>query len=449
MDNATKRIVDEAARVFKDTLREKLEGVSAKDMTPERFSNLEAVIQDVLGDVGCLIEKEFLEGCDIDVPHVDRDGRRYYRKFRHEEEYQTFFGKVRVERTVYQANGDNRAICPMEERAGVIHHNSTPLAAELMAYCSALMVPGKVEDFCIRFHMMKPCSTVVKNVAGEVGESFEESWDAIAEESREQLKEGREEAKVVALARDGVMLQVRGEGWREAMVGTVRYYRTRKESIEASYVAQMPEYGRAQFERKLEGEIQEALRSIRSGAKAVCLGDGAVSNWDFFDSIPELARAPRCLDFMHACGHMKDAAKAVFKGDKEAQNTWFKKYRKILKRDRRGAERAIRSMRYHLSKIPERQKKRRHEVTKVIGYFTKNLDRMKYRSLRDRGLPIGSGIVESACKTVVQARLKQSGMRWSIPGGQGIMNLRTSVLSDERWDIAWGMHLRKNVRVAA
>jgi hypothetical protein len=297
--------------------------------------------------------------------------------------------------------------------------------------------------------MMKPCSTVVKNVAGEVGESFEESWDAIAEESREQLKEGREEAKVVALARDGVMLQVRGEGWREAMVGTVRYYRTRKESIEASYVAPMPEYGRAQFERKLEGEIQEALRSIRSGAKAVCLGDGAVSNWDFFDSIPELARAPRCLDFMHACGHMKDAAKAVFKGDKEAQNTWFKKYRKILKRDRRGAERAIRSMRYHLSKIPERQKKRRHEVTKVIGYFTKNLDRMKYRSLRDRGLPIGSGIVESACKTVVQARLKQSGMRWSIPGGQGIMNLRTSVLSDERWDIAWGMHLRKNVRVAA
>lgn len=81
-----------------------------------------------MGEVGCLIEKEFLEGCDIDVPSIDRDGRRYYRKFRHEEEYQTFFGKVRVERTVYQANGDNLAICPMEERAGVIHHNSTPLA---------------------------------------------------------------------------------------------------------------------------------------------------------------------------------------------------------------------------------------------------------------------------------------------------------------------------------
>ena len=106
-------------------------------------------------------------------------------------------------------------------------------------------------------------------------------------------------------------------------------------------------------------------------------------------------------------------------------------------------------MRYHLSKIPKRQKKRRHEVTKVIRYFTKNLDKMKYRSLRDRGLPIGSGMVESACKTVVQARLKQSGMRWSIPGGQAILNLRAGVLSDERWDIAWGVHLRKNVRVAA
>ena len=36
---------------------------------------------------------------------------------------------------------------------------------------------SKVEEFCIRFHMMKPCSTVVKNVAGEVGENFEERWD--------------------------------------------------------------------------------------------------------------------------------------------------------------------------------------------------------------------------------------------------------------------------------
>jgi hypothetical protein len=449
MDSATKRIVDEAARVFKDTLRERLEGVSAKDMTPERFSSLEKTLQAVMGEVGCVIEKEFLEGCDIDVPSIDRDGRRYYRKFRHEEEYQTFFGKVRVERTVYQANGDNKAICPMEERAGVIHHNSTPLAAELMAYCSALMVPSKVEEFCIRFHMMNPCSTVVKNVAGEVGESFEESWDRIAEESRGQLQEGREEAKVVALARDGVMVQVRDEGWREAMVGTVRYYRTRKESIEASFVAQMPEYGRAQFERKFDEEIQEALRSIRSGAKAVCLGDGAVSNWEFFDAIRELARAPRCLDFMHACGHLKDAAKALFTGDTKAQDTWFEKYRRTLKRDRRGADRAIRSMRYHLSKIPKRQKKRRHEVTKVIRYFTKNLDKMKYRSLRDRGLPIGSGMVESAGKTVVQARLKQSGMRWSIPGGQAILNLRAGVLSVQRWDIAWGVHLRENVRVAA
>lgn len=447
--NSTNRIVEEATRVFKNTLREKLENISMKDITPEGFLNMEKALQEVMGEVGCLVEKEFLEGCDIDAPLIDRDGRRHYRKFRHEEEYQTFFGKVRVERTVYQANGDNKAICPMEERAGVIHHNSTPLAAELMAYCSALMVPSKVDEFCNRFHMMKPCSTVVKNVAGEVGDSFEESWDTIARESREQLKENREEAKVVAVARDGVMVQVRDEGWREAMVGTVRYYKTRKESIEASFVAQMPEYGRAQFENKLDVEIQEALRSIRAGAKPVCLGDGAISNWDFFDSIPELARAPRCLDFMHACEHLKDAAKAIFKGDKIGKDKWFERYRRILKRDRRGTDKAIRSMRYHLSKIPKRQKKRRHEITKVIRYFTKNLDKMKYRSLRDRGLPIGSGIVESACKTVVQARLKQSGMRWSFQGGQAIMNLRTGVLSDDRWDIAWAIHLRKNARVAA
>jgi hypothetical protein len=59
------------------------------------------------------------------------------------------------------------------------------------------------------------------------------------------------------------------------------YHKMRKESIEASFVAHMPEYGRAHFENKLDVEIQEALGSIRAGAKRVCLGDGAVSNWDF------------------------------------------------------------------------------------------------------------------------------------------------------------------------
>ena len=50
--------------------------------------------------------------------------------------------------------------------------------------------------------------------------------------------------------------------------------------------------------------------------------------------------------------------------------------------------------------------------------------------------PIGSGVVEAACKTVVSERLKQSGMRWSMRGGQAILTLRSLIQSD-RWEGAW------------
>ena len=54
---------------------------------------------------------------------------------------------------------------------------------------------------------------------------------------------------------------------------------------------------------------------------------------------------------------------------------------------------------------------------------------MDYASYKSRGLAIGSGVTEAACKTVFTQRLKQSGMRWCIEGGQVIVDLRTLVLS--------------------
>ncbi|MBK8943584.1 MAG: hypothetical protein IPM79_39820 [Polyangiaceae bacterium] len=63
---------------------------------------------------------------------------------------------------------------------------------------------------------------------------------------------------------------------------------------------------------------------------------------------------------------------------------------------------------------------------------------MRYAELREQGLPIGTGVTEAACKTLVTQRMKQSGMRWGKEGGQAILNLRGWVQS-ERFDHAWAM----------
>lgn len=66
---------------------------------------------------------------------------------------------------------------------------------------------------------------------------------------------------------------------------------------------------------------------------------------------------------------------------------------------------------------------------------------MDYHAYTKKRLPIGSGVVEAACKTLVSERLKQSGMRWTIRGGQAILTLRSQMQSD-RWENAWGLLAR-------
>ena len=61
---------------------------------------------------------------------------------------------------------------------------------------------------------------------------------------------------------------------------------------------------------------------------------------------------------------------------------------------------------------------------------------MAYAALREDGFPIGSGVVEAACKTLVTQRLKRSGMRWSNVGGLAILTFR-SLLQSGRFLSAW------------
>ena len=81
---------------------------------------------------------------------------------------------------------------------------------------------------------------------------------------------------------------------------------------------------------------------------------------------------------------------------------------------------------------------RREVLHKAVAYFREHRHRMPYARLRAQQLPIGSGVVEAACKTLVSQRLKRSGMRWREAGGQAILTFRAWCQSD-RFDRAWSL----------
>jgi hypothetical protein len=81
----------------------------------------------------------------------------------------------------------------------------------------------------------------------------------------------------------------------------------------------------------------------------------------------------------------------------------------------------------------------------AVAYFREHRHRMRYHDLRAQLLPIGSGVVEAACKTLVSQRLKRSGMRWRVPGGQAILTFR-ALCQSERFERAWPLLVERYKR---
>jgi len=87
-----------------------------------------------------------------------------------------------------------------------------------------------------------------------------------------------------------------------------------------------------------------------------------------------------------------------------------------------------------ISKLPQVTAEAAECVRQTLQYYRNNSSRMRYDVYRAKGLRIGSGSMESACKQVVTARLKGAGMRWSQVGAQGMGHLRALYLSTGRWE---------------
>ena len=169
-------------------------------------------------------------------------------------------------------------------------------------------------------------------------------------------------------------------------------------------------------------------RGIGNALKVVFLGDGATWVW-------EVARvnfpgAVHILDFYHGAEHLEELCDALFGKASDKSKSQLDTWRICLKED--GIDAVIAAAQAALPRGGPRRK----EAKKQIAYFRKNRDRMLYATFRAAGYFIGSGVVEAGCRTVVGARLKQSGMFWSSEGAQNILAIRTAILSN-RFDAYW------------
>jgi hypothetical protein len=156
----------------------------------------------------------------------------------------------------------------------------------------------------------------------------------------------------------------------------------------------------------------------------VVVGDGAEWIWNIAEL--HFPGAIQIVDLYHAREHLWQIARKLYPNEEGKQKAWMKMHQKRLL-DRGKIERLVGALRSIESDNVEVAEKIRTEA----DYFERNRERMRYPKFRRQHLFVGSGVIEAGCKTVIAARLKRSGMFWTVRGANAIVALRCCQLNGE------------------
>lgn len=345
----------------------------------------------------------------------------------------TLLGSISILRAYY--------LCPA---CGVGQH---PLDAQLQ-FCAGsrsaaldelLALLGATQDSFAQAAQVLERLTLVHVSANSVREATEHLGALLLEQPEEPPAERAPSPPEPALrtlspsrlyiTMDGVLAHLHERGWSELKVGCCYHTRTRVERTRPERLqirAHSPSYVTALEEAQTFGWRlwQEAVRrGYLSSQEVVVLGDGAHWIWNIAEK--HFPRAIQIVDWYHASEYVWNAASAIW-GEASAERSewahaqldklWESKVDEVL-------------VELH------RQRETGDAVEAALSYYTEHQTRMDYASYRARGLQIGSGSAESACKQLVTARLKQAGMIWGAQGAEAVAAVRAWLLS-ERWEEA-------------
>jgi hypothetical protein len=165
----------------------------------------------------------------------------------------------------------------------------------------------------------------------------------------------------------------------------------------------------------------EALRQgVLTAPLVAWVSDGGRGFWRLFSE--RLAgRAIGILDFYHAAQHLWAGAAAWFAGRTQAAQTWFESARHRLRHGEAHAVLAELTATLALADLPACA---RTTLQNLYDYLDQHRAHLDYERFKELGLPLGSGMVESACKWLIQQRFKGVGMRWSDDGFNHLLHLR-------------------------
>jgi len=390
---------------------------------------MENNILDGCNELGSLATAEALQKFDTDGSPIKLGEVKMTVREKDNKTYQTPYGGVKIQRYVYQTSTGGKIHCPLETNARIIR-GATPKFAQQISHKYAIMnAPAVCQDLKENHHRKIAHSYLqdVSDWVGSIAQAKEEIWEYETPKLNAAIS-------TVVISLDGAYILMREDGYREAMVGNISLYDVAGKRQHTVYIGEAPEYGKGTFLQRLEKEISTVKKQYPD-ALYLGIADGAKNNWTFL----EKHTRRQLLDFFHVTEYLSTVSYAAYPGktDKSKREVWLNERCTQLKHDSKAVEELIAEME-QLTNKKSLTKTIKENLAAALTYFINHRHMMDYATQVKKQLPIGSGVTEAACKTLVKQRLCGSGMRWKDKGAKVILSLRALVQSKGRWQQFWG-----------
>lgn len=381
--------------------------------------------------------------------------------------YHSLVGPLWIRRYSYRECYRNGCTyVPLELDAGLMEH-MTPCLGKAVAFAFSQMPVRQVESMLSAAGRRAPSRATLDRSAKDIGAYALTSNDEIeplvrAEETippgTRAIALGLDRTAVAMRAFDGIRVETEpgihssrpksprrepyhasGVKWRMDYVATVSFVDRKGERLDSRQYRLASEWEPERVVDRMMADLRQALAQKRS-LKVVIVQDGAPELWKVMRAKlkEELAdgRWDEVLDWYHADEHISaclNLSTSTPEQRKEQRKTW---HALLMSEESDVGKAFLRSLRRFGKRLGSESTEKREKFEEHVQYFSKNRARLAYAGIRRKGLPIGSGITEGACKSLVGTRAKRSGQHWTQRGLSSALHLR-AVVESNRFDAYW------------
>ncbi len=361
-------------------------------------------------------------------------GGKAYFKCRSNKHLLTVVGEIDVSRRYYTCGTCGTSHLPLDQWSGLVAGMSTPAARRMLSLAGMSWSFDTASDHLAELCLLKVSNDTIRVVSEAEGKAAQQ-WVAESDRPGELFKQAQGDQEFYT---DGVTVNTTA-GWRDlrlnvmdkresAAPATPEQWKDRvlpEPGVRIAWasLAACAQQGRAwkRMSRKL-GVIDDETLSV--------LADGAKWIWDQANLC--WTKAQWVLDVFHVSQHIHDCGKILF-GEKSPQTQpWSQAQLQSL--IEQGPVQYLKDLK-DLQAIHSEAVKIK-AIESLLGYLKPNVDSLWYRQRLAEGRPIGTGLIEGGCKTIVSNRLKLNSARWTPKHAEQMAALRCLDYSG-LWSAFW------------